>query len=425
MEPKVTLRLRSRLPLLWLALALLATLFLPARIWTALLIGLGGLLLVAYLWAAQLARGLHASRRLRFGWVGVGDRLSEQFTLVNSSGFPAFWVEIVDQSNVPGYRAAVVRSAGGGSVLRWRQDAICERRGQFRLGPWSLESADPFGLFGVEISYPASEEIIIHPPIHSQLPIPLPSGQSSGRSRAREQSWQATINAATVRDYRPQDPYRWIHWRTSARKDNLYVRQFDLDAAGDVWLLLDMAQEAQLGDGAEGTEEHAVLLAASLSARARLQNRPIGLAAYGQTPQLIPPGQGEGQQWRILRALALVRADGDTPLQRALDDLGRTARRGSAAVIITASGSAEWLPALLQLARSGVQSNVILLERQSFGGEGNSQALQDAVRQVGANCHLIRRGDLGRPSEPQAQRGFWEFKTLATGKVVVVKRPEG
>jgi len=424
MEPEVSLRLYSRLPLLWLALIFLAALLLPGRIWTTLLIGLGGLFIIAYVWANQLARGLRGHRHLRFGWVAVGDRLSEQFTLVNRSGFPAFWVEIVDESNVPGYRAAVVRSAGAQGTERWRQDAICQQRGHFRLGPWSLHSADPFGLFELTISYPVSDEIIIHPPIHTQLPIPLPSGQSSGRTRARERSWQATINAASVRDYRPNDPYRWIHWRTSARKNQLHVRQFDLDAAGDVWLLLDLEEAVQLGTGAEGTEEHAVLLAASLAARARLENRPIGLAAYGQAPQLIPPGQGEGQQWRLLRALALVHADGDIPLTRALRDLSRTARRGSAAVIITPTGRAEWLSALLELTQAGIQSNVILLERVSFGGEGNSQALQDAVRQAGANCHLIRQGDVGRPPEQQEQRGYWEFKTLATGKVVVVKQPE-
>ena len=425
MQPEVTLRLRSRLPLLWLAITALAVLLIPGRIWTTLLVGLGGLFLLAYLWAAQLARGVRGYRRLRFGWVAVGDRLSEEFTLVNRSSLPAFWVEIVDESNVPGYRAAVVRSAGGGSRESWRQDAICRQRGQFHLGPWSLHTADPFGLFDVNIRHPVSDEIIIHPPIHSQLPIPLPAGQSSGRTRARERSWQASLNAAGIRDYRPNDPYRWIHWRTSARKDRLHIRQFDLDAAGDIWLLLDLEQAVQLGTGAEGTEEHAVLLAAALSARARLKNRPIGLAAYGETPRFIPPGQGEGQQWRLLRALALVQADGDIPLARALADLARTARRGSAAVIITATGRAQWLPALLQLTRAGIQSNVILLERASFGGEGNSLALQDAVRQTGANCHLVRQGEVGRPPEPQEQRGFWEFKTLATGKVVVVQRPDG
>lgn len=424
MKPAVSLRLRSRLPLIWLASLLLAAVFLPDRIWTTFLVGFGGLFAVALLWAQQLAGGLRGQRRLRFGWVAVGDRLVEQFTLGNTSPFPAFWVEVVDESNVPGYRAAVVRSVGAAGVERWRQEAICRQRGQFLLGPWALHSADPFGIFHVTVRYPVSEEIIIHPPILSELPVPLPAGQSTGRSRARERSWQATVNAASVRDYRPQDPYRWIHWRTLARTGDLYVRQFDLDAAGPIWLLLDLHAEAHVGSGPEGTEEQSVLLAASLAARALHENRPIGLAAYGRQPRVIPPGQGEGQQWRLLHALALVTADGETTLERALGDLQRSADRGSAAVIITPTAEGDWLPALSQLARAGVQCNVTLMERASFGADQSNRGLYDTIRNLGINCHLVHQGDVGHPPGEREGRGFWEFKTLATGKVVVMKQPD-
>ncbi|HSM56819.1 MAG TPA: DUF58 domain-containing protein [Candidatus Sulfomarinibacteraceae bacterium] len=421
---KRTLRLRSRLPLLWVAIALFAALFLPDRIWTTFLVGLGGLLLIAYLWANQLLHGLHGQRSLRFGWVAVGDRLGESFVLSNDAYVPAFWVQIVDFSTVPDYRPAVVRSVGATGIERWRQDAVCRRRGQYHLGPWELRSADPFGLFSVTIQYAQTEELIIHPPIHSELPIPLPAGQSSGRSRSRERSWQATVNAAAVRDYVPGDPQRWIHWRTSARHGKLYVRQFDLDAAGDVWLVLDLEAASQVGDGVESTEEHAVLLAAALIGRARHENRSLGLATYGQQPAVIPPGQGAGQEWRLLRALALVSASGETGLHVALEDLSRVARRGSAAVIITSTSRVNWLPALVQLAQGGVQANVILLERTSFGASQSNLGLQDAVRQLGFNCHVIRKGDVDLPPETGEQRGYWKFRTLATGKVVVLEQPQ-
>ena len=418
------LHLRSRLPLLWLAAAFLASLLLPDRIWTTFLVGIGGLFLIAYVWANQLLHGLYGERRLRFGWVAVGDRLGESFVLGNNAYLPAFWVQIVDHSTVPDYRPAVVRSVGAMGVERWRQDAVCRRRGQYRLGPWELHSADPFGIFAVTVSYKRSEELIIHPPIHTELPIPLPAGQSSGRSRARERSWQATVNAAAVRDYNPGDPLRWIHWPTSARKEALYVRQFDLDAAGDVWLLLDLQSQAQVGDGPEGTEEHAVLLAASLIGRARHENRALGLAAYGRQPHIIPPGQGQGQEWRLLRALALLSADGNTDLRAALHDLSRIARRGSAAVVITPTAGAEWLPSLIALAQAGVQAHVILLDRASFGAPQSNRGLRDAVRQLGFDCHVVRQGDLGLPPDPSDRHGYWQFKTLATGKVVVLQRPD-
>ncbi len=420
---KAQIKLRLRLPLIWLGVLLVAAFFLPDRVWNTLLIGIGGLFLVAYFWVWQLAKGLHAERRLRFGWVAVGDHLHEEFTLFNDAELPALWVEILDESTVPHYSAAIVQSMGARQDGSWRKTAVCIQRGQFTLGPWSIRSGDPFGIFQVIRHYPIIREIIIHPPIHGQLPIPLPAGQSNGRVRARQRALQATVNAASVRQYLPNDPLNRIHWPTSARKGELFVRQFDLDAAGDIWILLDMQTAVQLGTDADSTEEHAVLLAASLAARAIRQNRPVGIVTYGQQPQVLPPSQGQGQLWKILRSLALVHADGTTDLGAALRDLSRISQKGAAAIIITPDGTADWLPHLFSLAQKGIQSNVILLDRPSFGGTGQSDQLRDTIRQLGFMANIIRQGEVGQPLQTQAQRGVWEFKITAMGKAIPVRRP--
>lgn len=416
------IQLQFRMPLIWFGILLITALVLPDRVWYTLLVGIGGLFLVSYFWIRQLADGLHATRRLRYGWVAVGDRLEEQFTIINTSLLPALWVEVMDQSNVPGYKTAVVHNVANEGVRRWREYAVCQQRGQYQLGPWTIRSSDPFGIFILTRRYPVANEVIIHPPIHTEIPIPLPSGQSSGRVRARQRAWRATINAASVRDYQPADPYRWIHWPTSARRDTLFVRQFDLDAAGDIWILLDLQESIQLGDGLDGTEEHSVLLAASLAAQALHQNRPIGVAGYGRLPQIIPPGRGTGQRWKILRALALVNADGETTLSQAIDDMSRLIRRGSAAIIITASDTADWIPSLTTLSQRGIQSELILLDRPSFGGSENTKALRKTLQQHGFLSHIIHQGEIGQAPE-QEKRGFWEFKVTGTGRVVAVQNP--
>lgn len=217
---KAQIKLRLRLPLIWLGVLLVAAFFLPDRVWNTLLIGIGGLFIVAYVWVWQLAKGLRAERRLRFGWVAVGDHLQEEFALFNAAELPALWVEIKDASNVPGYSAAIVQSMGAHQNGAWRKTAVCIQRGQFTLGPWAIRSGDPFGIFQVTRHYPVSHEIIIHPPIHGHLPISLPAGQSNGRVRARQRALQVTINAASVRNYLPNDPMNRIHWPTSAAKEN-------------------------------------------------------------------------------------------------------------------------------------------------------------------------------------------------------------
>ncbi|RMG94316.1 MAG: DUF58 domain-containing protein [Chloroflexi bacterium] len=414
------LRLRHPLVLIWPGLVLLGALLLPHRVWNTLLIGFGGLFFVAFVWARSLARGLYASRKLRYGWVAVGDQLEEWFALRNDSLLPALWVEVRDESNVPGYQAAVVRSVGGKDFDRWRETAVCQQRGQFTLGPWTIQTGDPFGLFIVTRQYPISNEIIIHPPIIHQIPVPLPLGHSSGRTPIQQRHPQATTNVASVRDHRPGDPWHWIHWRTTARRDDLYVRLFEQDTAGDIWLILDLQADVQLGSGPTSTEEYGVLLAASLAARGLRQNRAVGLATYGQLPQFLPPARGQGQRWRVLRALALVRADGTLSLAAGLRDLVRVAHRGTTAVIITPTPHTDWLPGLAELTRHGIRSSVILFDRASFGGPENSHALQQIIRQLGYACHLIHREEIPRP-DINGER--WQFRVTATGKVITIRQP--
>ena len=411
------IQLRLKLPIFWLAVCFVAAFILPDRIWNTLLIGIGGLFVISYVWARYLQSGLFGERRVQFGWVAVGDLLEEQFMLVNDSPIPAIWVEVYDQANVPGYRPATVRSVSAWGTIRWRESAVCQQRGQYQLGPWQLRSSDPFGIFVVTRTYPVSSEIVIHPPIHTNIPIPLPKGQSSGQTRAQRTVHQATLNAASIRNYQPGDPFRWIHWPTSAKRQALFVKSFDLDAAGAIWVCLDLRQSVQLGEGMDGTEEHAVVLAAALSAQAIQQNRPIGLAGYGRMPQIVTPALGAEQRWRLLRALALVQADGDTSLSNALIDLNRIARRGTAVVLITPDFQLDWVPQLNSLHRAGVQTVVTLLDRASFGGSESSTILTQDLSRLGIETRRVYQGELGLAPEP-SQKNI-SYIVTGTGKAVL------
>lgn len=420
----VEIKLQLRFPFVVFGILLLAAFVLPDRIWNTLLIGLGGMFVVAYMWVWVLAHHLVGQRQMQAGWVAVGDWLEEQFFIQNGSFVPALWIEVEDESNVPDYSSAIVRSVGGNGKTQWRHSAMCMQRGAYRLGPWSLRTGDPFGIFSMRHSYDQMEEIIIHPPIDTHIDIRLPAGQSNGRIRSAQRSWKATINSATVREYRPRDPVRWVHWPTSARRDGLFVREFDLDASGDIWIFLDLQAEIQLGTGMDGTEEHAVLLAASLAVQGLYDLRNVGLATYGVKPQLITAGQGKGQQWRILRALALTKANGETEIGVALADLSKIARRGSAVVVITANGALDWLPALVQLGQNGIDSTVVLLERESFGGQGNTAVLQDAIRHLDFACYRIPKGTLGNPLLARAEKPK-PYRISPLGKVVDIAPPLG
>ncbi|MFT5195373.1 MAG: hypothetical protein ACI9EW_003047 [Cellvibrionaceae bacterium] len=415
---------KNRWSIVPLGILIVLAILLPNAIWTVLLITLGGLYGISYFWARALHQHLHGERFLQQSWISVGDFLTERFFIHNRSPFPALWVELTDFSNIPGYRPSVAYEVGGRSTYKWRQSAMCWQRGRFVVGPWRLRSGDPFGIFEVQIDYAESDEMIIHPPINTELKFSLPTGLQQGNIRGRDRAIQVTNNISTVREYQPMDPLNWIHWPTTARTGKLAVREFDIEAAGDAWILIDLESTWHTGNGLESTEEYAVLLASALTARVLAENRAVGLATYGPQPIVIPSHTGAQQQWRILRALAVLTANGETSLDTALDDAEQVIGRGAALIIITANDDPTWLPKLVQLSRKQIKTTVLLLDRSSFkphAEKTTSQAksVQKMLQQMGHVVHLIQQGDIDLShSTPQPSD---QFKITPLGGAVRVQ----
>jgi uncharacterized protein (DUF58 family) len=408
------------------ALALLTVvlqLIWPYRGWMMLLVALGGALLSGVLWARSLARGLRLTRAMRFGWAQVGDRVEERFTLVNDAVLPALWVEVVDHSTMRGYQVQRVATLGGQDRTHWRTKGICAQRGLFTLGPTSLLTGDPLDIFAVELHYPQSMPFMVMPPVVSLPAIEVASGGRAGEGRPRPNAMERTVSASTVREYVPGDSPRWIHWRTSARHDALYVRLFESVPAGDWWVLLDLNRDVQAGQGMDATEEHGVILAASLADRGLQVGKAVGLVTYGDDLVWLGPRGGEGRRWEILQALALV-SIGSCPLSRLLTRVGPALGRYASLIIITPAVGGDWVESLIPLMRRDIVPTVLLLDRASFGGAGDVRATAALLAELGIVHYVIGRDVLDRSQIQPGKRGHWEWRVLGTGHAVPVRKPQ-
>ncbi|MFN2183081.1 MAG: DUF58 domain-containing protein [Anaerolineae bacterium] len=415
-----------------LPVLLLLQLVIPSRAWIILLLGIGGTLGIGYLWARQMASKLRVIREQHYGWAHVGDLLEERFIMRNGSFLPTLWVEIDDQSDLPGYSARSVRAADANQTTQWRTEGICRQRGLFTLGPWQTRTGDPLGLFQAVIEHPETQSILVYPPVVHLPSLRLPRGAATGAGRTSRRALEVTANAAGVRPYVPGDSINRIHWRTTARLDQIMVKTFDLEPSGDLWIVLDLDASVQAGEGEESTEEYGVVLAASLSNRTLRENRAVGLVAYGSTgpsagepaplPILVMPQKGTAHQWRILHALATVRAGGNWPLERVLAGTNPNLGRGTTLSVITPSCDPAWIAGLLPPMRRGVTPTVILLDPVSFGGQGNVEAMVGLLAELGVPSHVIPKGTPFRPVAEHKRIGRPEYKVLsATGRVIAVE----
>jgi uncharacterized protein (DUF58 family) len=351
--------------------------------WRFLLFGLAAALGASRLWAEALARGLHFEREMRYGWAQVGDLLEERFTLANHSPAPALWLELKDCSTLPDYPGGQVTGIEGNSSAVWRSKVLCTRRGLFSLGPTILRTSDPLGLYTVELFDPRHVQIMITPPVVPLPHIEVAPGGRAGQGRPRAQLAERTVSAASVRKYVEGDSLRWIHWPTTARRNEPFVRTFESTPSGDWWVILDANTAVQAGTGARSTTEHGVILAASMADRGLRLNRAVGFISNGtpRSPQYapipehnkhkeitwLPPRQGDYHRYEILRALAVLE-----PAHRSLAELLAGLETGlsgqSSLVIITPDIGGEWLEALLPLIWKGAIPTVLLLDAEAFQG---------------------------------------------------------
>jgi uncharacterized protein (DUF58 family) len=397
------------LPLVVIGLAI-QNYFSPHRAWEALLFAFGGTLLLSTIWAISLWKGLSFQREMRQGWAQVGDRFSEQFTISNTSRFSALSVALIDHSNFPGYRSNVVWPVKKNFDKLWYMDSVCYVRGLYNVGPTEIHSSDPFGIFKIKISSSNRIEFLVTPPIIPLSQIGISTGEWHGSGGTQTKMFERTVTSTGVREYTSTDSLFSVHWLSSARHDDLYVRTFDQQPSSDWWIFLDMDRYVQVGEGLDTTDEYATVLAASIADRALSDNRAVGLVSEGIKPLWLPPKTGAGQRAEIMVALATINR-GDMPLKTLIAKSQRSMGRKSSAIIITPSVGTEWLNAVTNLKQKGVATTVLLFDTKDFGGIAPSTPNQHALNSWGINNYLIKKSIYQRPEIQEFYPNQWNAFT--------------
>jgi uncharacterized protein (DUF58 family) len=375
------------------------------------------IVVVAAVWTWLGLRGIRIARHTRALRAQVGRPLEERLAVRNLSRLPKLWLEVRDRSNLPGHTAGmVVVSLGPGHERAWVVRTLCRQRGRFQLGPLSIASGDPFGLFQVTRHIPQTTQIVVYPATSELRDFSLPLGLLSGGDALRRRTPYVTANAAGVRDYAPGDPLNRIHWPSTARRDRLIAKEFELDPMADVWLFLDgdLAVQAalpmpapeppserelwlawkQVIKLAPSTEEYAVSIAATLAQFFIRRDRAVGLLAYGHTREFVQPDRGERQLTKLMETLAVFRTQGRLRFHDALTSEGERLPRGVTLILISASWDMRWVMAAQALKRRGLRVVAVAVDPATFGGPHTNTGLAAAMWAVGGvPTYAVKNGD--------------------------------
>jgi uncharacterized protein (DUF58 family) len=412
----VTTSLRVVLILLGLSLLALTLTGLPfygrlSYLWASLLV-------LSWAWSKLALRGVTLERRTRTLRAHVGQVFEERFYVENRGRLPRLWLHVRDRSDLPGSQGSRVLSLIGGRERRsYRARSRLVQRGIFSLGPTDIVSGDLFGLFPVSRTRPSAGSLLVYPMMFDVHAFPSPPGLLPGGEALRLRTHQVTPNASGVREYVPGDPLNRIHWLSTARRNELIVKEFELDPMAEVWIFLDAEARAQAeqpyslpSQAVEAmwspwkevrlppsTEEYAVSIAASLARHFLRRDRAVGLVSHHQasqrTPNVLPPDRGGRQLGKILEALAPLHAEGDLPISALVTAHAQHIVRGSTVIIVTPSANEELALVADLLSRRGLRPVIVLLDAASFGGPGDTKSLADAISGFGVPVCRVKNGD--------------------------------
>lgn len=367
----------------------------------------------SWIWSQLSLRNLRVIRTAKALRAQVGQIFEERYEVKNPDALPRLWIEVRDESNLPGSEGSrVLTMIQGRQGRSYLSRTRLLQRGAFILGPTSMASGDIFGLFPREKRIPAKDTLLVYPMMVEILDVPNPPGLLPGGEALRRRTHQVTPNAAGVREYVHGDALNRIHWLSSARRSRLMVKEFELDPLADVWIFLDASRRVQAGENViiketrgidlwhktytpklpPATEEYAVTAAASLTRAYLRRGRAVGLVIAGQHLTLLPPDRSGRQLGKVLEALAVLRADGHTPLHALVESQARHITRGSTVVLITSDVAPETVVMVDFLLRRGLRPFPVLIDPASFGANRTNvgmieqiKALQVPVRRLACN----------------------------------------
>ncbi|MEF8787465.1 MAG: DUF58 domain-containing protein [Planctomycetota bacterium] len=182
-----------------------------------------------------------------------------------------------------------------------------ERRGYHRIPGARLTSRFPLGLTEVSRVYRRWREVLVLPrlgEVDIKTLVRHHERASEWAGSARRKSQTGTFRG--LRTYRPGDSLWRIHWRTSARQDELYVKEYEEQTRQRVMLVLDAYVESSGSPEQFRVLDRAVRFTASLANKLEDMDVPFGLLARCPRAISIPPANGRKHLYDIWEALALA-----------------------------------------------------------------------------------------------------------------------
>jgi uncharacterized protein (DUF58 family) len=376
---------RGRLALVLGCVTYLAAWAFGSKVLYPVALGLPVAVLLAWLWTALANRPLQLRRRLPGGERLEGDDVEIRVELAAERPLvPARWT-LREQIGKLGERTTTLTADGRARYLLERLP-----RGRYAFEGSVAVIEDPLGLERVEQPLSAPGALLVYPRLVELDRLFSESGRRSPDGRRLLLRRQSGFDLHSVREYEHGDSLRKVHWRSTARRAQLMVKELEDSPRDEVAVLLDADPAAVVG---ESFDVQVRAAGSILLAHVRRGRRAL-LVVNGSRREHQSVHSPDGDWREALDLLAAAEPEPGPPLAALLTDETSAAGRALEVAVVTASLSPLLVDRLVARALGAGSASLVLVDSASFA-RAPSRPRPELLRlqAVGVAVVVLRAGD--------------------------------
>ena len=348
-------------------------------------LGLPVAVLLAWLWTALANRPLELRRKLPTGERLEGDDVEVRVRLASDRPLlPARWT-LHERIGKLGDR---VTQLGTNGRARYVLERL--RRGRYTFEDSVAVIEDPLGLERVEQPLTAPAALLVYPRLVELERLFSESGTRSHDGRRLLLRRPSGFDLHSVREYEHGDSLRKVHWRSTARRAQLMVKELEDAPRDEVAVVLDADPASVVGESFDVQVRSAGSI---LLAHVRRGRRAL-LVINGARGDQLGVRSPEGDWRQALDLLAAVEPEEGPPLAALLADENSAAGRALELAVVTASLPPRLVERLVERAVGSGSVSLVLVDSASFA-DAPPRPWPELLRlqEAGVAVALIRRGD--------------------------------
>lgn len=277
-----------------------------------------------------------------------------------------------------------------GSILRGRYVLREVRRGRYALDDAEAVLEDPFGLERASVRLPEQGALLVLPKIVELDVLFSESGRIGHDGRRVLLRRPSGFDVHSVREYEEGESLRKVHWKTTARRGRLMVKELQDEPRDEVAILLD----AHGPSGTHDSFDAQVRAAGSLLRAQVVRDRRAVLVVNSLRQEVVRVQTAMGEWREALEVLASAEPDGQLPLSAFLADDSGPAARAFELAVVTARLDPDLVDRLVHRGLAQRRVSVVYVDAPTFSGARASREPGLLRLQAsGVPVAVIHRGD--------------------------------